>query len=173
MKAYDESYSKIITGHKYKDKDNDKDNDKDKDTDKVPEKPNICYIFLNPDDLLIPNMMIDTSPWSSCSPRSPWLACSGHTFSSTGPSVSPFRDFFTVVQKIVKRTHISVESNQNGVFGGTVRRGRLGPYFFCSINNIQFATFKKETMQVCHLHNKIITAYFPQLFSPSDEKKGV
>ena len=45
MKAYDESYSKIITGHKYKDKDNDKDNDNDKDTDKVPEKPNICYIF--------------------------------------------------------------------------------------------------------------------------------
>ena len=41
MKAYDESYSKIITGHKYKDKDN----DNDKDTDKVPEKPNICYIF--------------------------------------------------------------------------------------------------------------------------------
>ena len=31
MKAYDESYSKIITGHKYKDKDNDKDNDNDKD----------------------------------------------------------------------------------------------------------------------------------------------
>ena len=45
MKAYDDSYSKSITGHKQKDKDNDKDNDKDKDTDKVPEKPNICYIF--------------------------------------------------------------------------------------------------------------------------------
>ena len=45
LKAYDESYSKIIRGHKYKDKDNDKDNDKDKDTEKVPEKPNICYIF--------------------------------------------------------------------------------------------------------------------------------
>ena len=43
MKAYDEKYSKIITGHK--DKDNDKDNDKDKDTDKVPETPNTCYIF--------------------------------------------------------------------------------------------------------------------------------
>ena len=39
MKAYDESYSKNITGHKYKD------NDKDKDTDKVPEKPNLCYNF--------------------------------------------------------------------------------------------------------------------------------
>ena len=35
MKAYDESYSKIIRGHKYKDKDN----DKDKDRDKVPENP--------------------------------------------------------------------------------------------------------------------------------------
>ena len=47
LKAYDESYSKIIKGHKYKDKDNNKDKDKnkDKDTDKVPEKPNICYIF--------------------------------------------------------------------------------------------------------------------------------
>ena len=41
LKAYDESYSKIIRGHKYKYKDN----DKDKDTDKVTEKPNICYIF--------------------------------------------------------------------------------------------------------------------------------
>ena len=26
----------------------------------------------------------------------PWLACSSHTISSTGPSVSPFRDFFVV-----------------------------------------------------------------------------
>ena len=43
MKAYHESYEKIITGHKYKD--NDKDKEKDKDTEKVPEKPNICYIF--------------------------------------------------------------------------------------------------------------------------------
>ena len=34
MKAFDESYSKIIRGHKYKDKDNGKDNDKDKYTDK-------------------------------------------------------------------------------------------------------------------------------------------
>ena len=45
LKAYDESYSKIIRGHKYKDKDNDKDNDKDKDTDKVPENPTYA-IFL-------------------------------------------------------------------------------------------------------------------------------
>ena len=49
LKAYDEIYSKIIRGHKYKDKDNDKDNDKDKDkdkdTEKVPETPNLCYIF--------------------------------------------------------------------------------------------------------------------------------
>ena len=41
LKAYDESYSKIIREHKYKDKHN----DKDKDTDKVPQKPNMCYIF--------------------------------------------------------------------------------------------------------------------------------
>ena len=45
LKAYDESYSKIIRDHKYKDKDNDKDNDKDKDTEKVPETPNLCSIF--------------------------------------------------------------------------------------------------------------------------------
>ena len=49
LKAYDESYSKIIRRHKYEDKDNDKgndrDNDKDKDTDKVPETLNICYVF--------------------------------------------------------------------------------------------------------------------------------
>ena len=35
LKAYDESYSKIIRRHKYKDKDNDKENDKDKDRDIV------------------------------------------------------------------------------------------------------------------------------------------
>ena len=29
LKTFDESYSKIIREHKYKDKDNDKDNDKD------------------------------------------------------------------------------------------------------------------------------------------------
>ena len=53
----------------------------------------LMLYFWNPDDSLIPNMMIDTSPWSSCSRRSPWSPCSSHTFSSTGPSVSPFRDF--------------------------------------------------------------------------------
>ena len=42
-------------------------------------------------------MMIDTSPWSSCSSQSPWLPCSGHTISSTGPSVSPLRDFFSSI----------------------------------------------------------------------------
>ena len=68
----------------------------------------ICYIyFWNPDDALIPNMMIDTSPWSSCSRRSPWstwspwLPCSSssHTFSSTGQSVSP--DFFKSLCQIL------------------------------------------------------------------------
>ena len=43
LKAYDESYSKIIREHKYKYKDNDK--DKDKYTEKVPETPTLCYIF--------------------------------------------------------------------------------------------------------------------------------
>ena len=70
MKAYDESYSKIITGHKYKDNDNDKDSDKDK----VPEIPSICYIF----EILMTHSMIYTSPSSSCSCCSPWSPCSGH-----------------------------------------------------------------------------------------------
>ena len=43
LKTYDESYSKIMRKHKYKD--NDKHSDKDKDTDKVPKIPSICYIF--------------------------------------------------------------------------------------------------------------------------------
>ena len=45
MKAYDESYSKIIIGHKYKDKDNDKDKDKDKDADRITETLLVCHIF--------------------------------------------------------------------------------------------------------------------------------
>ena len=62
--------------------------------------------FWNLDDLFIPNMMIDTSPWSSCSLRSPWLPCSGHTISSTGPSVSPFRDFSSpFLSPPQKKTH--------------------------------------------------------------------
>ena len=32
---------------------------------------------------------------------SPWLPCSSHTFSSTGPSVSPFRDFFGYGRRVV------------------------------------------------------------------------
>ena len=59
--------------------------------------------FWNPNDSLIPNMMIDTSPCSSCSSQSPWLPCSGHTVSSTGPSVSPFRDFLNVHKKDAKQ----------------------------------------------------------------------
>ena len=58
------------------------------------QKTQYMLYFWNPDDLLIPNMTRDTSPWSSCSSQSPWLPCSGHTISSTGPSVSPFRDFY-------------------------------------------------------------------------------
>ena len=80
-----------------------KDNDKDKHTDKVSEKKQHMLYFWNPDDLLIPNMMIDTSPWSSCSRRSPWLLCSGHKISSTGPSVSPFRDFLIFMKYLWQR----------------------------------------------------------------------
>ena len=63
----------------------------------------LMLYFWNPDDSLIPNMMIDTSPWSSCSSQSPWLPCSGHTVNSTGPSVSPFRDFLNVHKKDAKQ----------------------------------------------------------------------
>ena len=45
MKAFDESYSKIIIGHRYKDKDNDKDNEKDKDTGEVPKNPTYAIFF--------------------------------------------------------------------------------------------------------------------------------
>ena len=58
---------------------------------------------LNPDDLLIPNMMIDTSPWSSCSRRSPRSPCSRHRISSTGPSVSPVRDIYILLEIYPKR----------------------------------------------------------------------
>ena len=37
--------------------------------------------------------MIDTLPWSSCLRQSPWLPCTSHTISFTGPSVSPSQDF--------------------------------------------------------------------------------
>ena len=40
--SYDESYSKVIRGHKYKDKEN----EKDKNTDKVPETPDIFEILM-------------------------------------------------------------------------------------------------------------------------------
>ena len=83
--------------------------------------------FWNPDDSLIPNMMIDTSPWSSCSRRSP---CSSHTFSSTGPSVSSFRDFSNKNQCVImgmffmiwgaqhRRSHPSKMTEGEGPFGG-------------------------------------------------------
>ena len=48
-------------------------------------------------------MMIDTSPWSSCSRRSPWLPCSSHKISSTGQSVSPFRDFLSQKQFMYRK----------------------------------------------------------------------
>ena len=52
-------------------------------------------------------MMIDTSPWSSCSCKSHWLPCFGHTISSTGPSVSPFRDFCNIITILWWQNHTS------------------------------------------------------------------
>ena len=57
--------------------------------------------FLNPDYSLIPNMMIYTSSWSSCSRQSlwsPWSLYSVHTINSTGPSESPCRDFLNDIK---------------------------------------------------------------------------
>ena len=60
-------------------------------------------------------MMIDTSPW---------LSCFAHTISSTGPSVSPFRDFFlemidadprNYLPMIASRRLIGTEQDKDGV----------------------------------------------------------
>ena len=59
--------------------------------------------FWNPYDSLIPNMMIDTSSSSSCSRWSPRSPCFGRKISSTGPSVSPFRDFYILLEIYPKR----------------------------------------------------------------------
>ena len=80
--------------------------------------------FLNPDDWLIPNMMIDTSPWSSCSRQSPWLPCSGHMISSTGPSVSPFRDFCGT-------SDTSITANPSDASKTSASVIRLSSYFVC------------------------------------------
>ena len=63
-----------------------------------------------PDDLLIPNMMIDISPWSSCSCQSPWLPCFGHTISSTGP----FRDFLFDRQVSLTNQHAQIPDEPEG-----------------------------------------------------------
>ena len=59
-------------------------------------------------------MMIDTSPWSSCSCQSPWLPCFGHTISSTGPSVSPFRDF-CILMFFFSRYFITTKSTEKSL----------------------------------------------------------
>ena len=74
-------------------------------------------------------MMIDTSPWPSCSSQSPWLPCSSHTISSTGPSVSPFRDFsLQIWQQFglpdlcgIKSKAFASHANESPVFRGQLR----------------------------------------------------
>ena len=58
--------------------------------------------FWNPDDSLIQNIMIDTSPW---------LLCSSLTFSSTGLSVSPFRDFCFFTALVLASAKRSIQHN--------------------------------------------------------------
>ena len=67
LRGYDDSNSKIISRHKYKD------NDKDDDRDKVPETANICWSPWPPWSPL--------SPWSPWSPQSPWSPRQGPRFS--------------------------------------------------------------------------------------------
>ena len=62
--------------------------------------------------------MIDTSPWSSCSRQSPWLHCSCHTISSTGPSVSPFRYLF-------KRKHLYFSQFQTKTSDSILKRLKI------------------------------------------------
>ena len=56
LKAYDKSYSKMNSEHKYKDKDKYKDNDKDKDATRI-----TVLFFRNPYDSSISRIMVDTS----------------------------------------------------------------------------------------------------------------
>ena len=99
MNVYDESYLKIMTGLKYKT------TTKTKTQTKCLKNPTF-----NPDDLLIPNMMIDISPWSSCSCQSPWLPCFGHTISSTGP----FRVFLFDRQVSLTNQHAQIPDEPEG-----------------------------------------------------------
>ena len=65
----------------------------------------------------IPSTMVDTSPWLPWSPLSGWSLLSlvilglgqpgqsgqnGHPIKSTGPSVSPFQDFYLILMKLSK-----------------------------------------------------------------------
>ena len=106
--------------------------------------PNMILYFLNPDDLLIPNMMIDTSPWSSCSRRSPWLPCSGHRISSTGPSVSPFRDFssFPAATAALACLHTTWSWLLEQLIVGLsmVRRSKQGSFFYFLLNMLYYST---------------------------------
>ena len=84
MKAYDASYSKIIREHKDKDKDNNKDDNNDKDT-SIP-------------SMMIPPYGCPGHPGHSGHLGHPGQSGNpghtGHPVSLTGPSVSPFWDFF-------------------------------------------------------------------------------
>ena len=51
----------------------------------------VCYPFRTA--TLVDNETIEGQIGEGC-----WLPCSGHTISSTGPSVSPFRDFLASIQ---------------------------------------------------------------------------
>ena len=106
--------------------------------------------FLNPYDLLIPNMMIDTSPWSSCSCQSPWLPCFGHTISSTGPSVSPFRDFF--VATCIFNFHLINVHRPTSL--------RIADLTTCPVLFTFFCKWQYQTLSLNHLFG----SFFLQIF---------
>ena len=72
--------------------------------------------------------MIDTSPWSSCSRRSPWLPWSSHKISSTGPSVSPFRDFSNVFCVFARWEQLRCFCSINHFFGFNIIGSSISTY---------------------------------------------
>ena len=65
-----------------------------------------CLVFLQ---IRKENFFYEPVYWS---PWSYWLPYSGDTISSTGPSVSQFRDFFCQIPKLVKKKDFKFPKSQ-------------------------------------------------------------
>ena len=129
----------------------------------------LMLYFWNPDDSLIPNMMIDTSPWSSCSrrsPWSPWLPCSSPTFSSTGPSVSPFRDFWISIgserwkEKILEKLRSQLVKKSQGA--RSIQKVKQKRFFLKrneGISSIVYLLYLKQIYLHIFMQHSFITIY--------------